>query len=307
VTGDVRLQIAVRHTLGLVHHARGDYAAAVATWQEETARLANQEATDFYSRLGRPAPGWQAFTQALTAWSLAELGEFAPTVALADQAMGLVSTIDHPWTDTNVRRCVAHMWLVYGDAARAIELVEPALAVAERWELRGPWPAVAAVLGYAYAQMGRTGQALPLLEKAVAQSGSVLAVTYFAEACLLAADCTAAQSAGERALALARRHEERGNEAYALRLLGAIAANPASPDPKQAETYCRQALALATALEMRPLVAQCHFGLGTLFQKLGRDEESQAELKMAAEMYRAMEMTYWLDKATRALAGVRVD
>jgi tetratricopeptide (TPR) repeat protein len=126
-------------------------------------------------------------------------------------------------------------------------------------------------------------------------------VTYLAEACLLAADRTGAQSAGERALALARRHEERGNEAYALRLLGAIAADTDSPDQEQAESYYRQALAVAEELGMRPLVAHCHLGLGTLYQRIGRREQAQAELATAIEMYRAMEMAFWLEKAEAGL------
>jgi hypothetical protein len=55
---------------------------------------------------------------------------------------------------------------------------------------------------------------------------------------------------------------------------------------------------------MRPLAAHCHLGLGTLYQKSGRHADARAELATAAEMYRAMEMPYWLVKAEAALAGV---
>jgi hypothetical protein len=53
---------------------------------------------------------------------------------------------------------------------------------------------------------------------------------------------------------------------------------------------------------MRPLQAHCHLGLGTLYQKTERDHEAQAELAAAAEMYRSMEMTFWLERAEEALA-----
>jgi hypothetical protein len=66
---------------------------------------------------------------------------------------------------------------------------------------------------------------------------------------------------------------------------------------EQPEGYYRQALALADERGMRPLVAHCHRGLGTLYQKIGRDEQALAELTAAAEMYRAMEMTFWLGRA----------
>jgi hypothetical protein len=45
---------------------------------------------------------------------------------------------------------------------------------------------------------------------------------------------------------------------------------------------------------MRPLVAHCHLGLGILYAKTGRREQAHAELAAASELYRAMEMTFWL-------------
>ena len=71
----------------------------------------------------------------------------------------------------------------------------------------------------------------------------------------------------------------------------------------QAEIYYRQALTLAEELGLRPLAAHCHLGRGSIYQRVGRNERLQAELESAAEMYRAMEMPFWLDKAVAALAG----
>jgi hypothetical protein len=55
---------------------------------------------------------------------------------------------------------------------------------------------------------------------------------------------------------------------------------------------------------MHPLVAHCHLGLGTLYMKVGRPEHARAELSTAIEMYRAMEMTFWLPQTEVALAQV---
>src|SRR5687768_2642021 len=104
------------------------------------------------------------------------------------------------------------------------------------------------------------------------------------------------------ALALSRQRQERGSEAYAARLLGEIAARADPPNAEEAQSCYGLALALAEELGMRPLAAHCHLGLGTLYQRVGRDEEARAELATAAEMYRAMEMTFWLAKAEAALA-----
>ena len=84
---------------------------------------------------------------------------------------------------------------------------------------------------------------------------------------MLAGRLEEAQALAEQALALAREHQERGNEAYALRLLGDIAAQRDPPEVDQAAAHYRQALALAEELGMRPLQAHCHHGLGTLYAR----------------------------------------
>jgi tetratricopeptide (TPR) repeat protein len=83
--------------------------------------------------------------------------------------------------------------------------------------------------------------------------------------------------------------------AWALRLLGEVSARR---DPSEhADRNYRDALALAERLEMRPLVAHCHLGLGKLYRRTGKREQAQEHLTTATTMYREMEMTYWLEKA----------
>jgi hypothetical protein len=55
---------------------------------------------------------------------------------------------------------------------------------------------------------------------------------------------------------------------------------------------------------MRPLQAHCHRGLGTLDAVTGQREQAHAELSSAIDLYRAMEMTFWLPQAEAALARV---
>jgi len=76
------------------------------------------------------------------------------------------------------------------------------------------------------------------------------------------------------------------------------------PEIAPAEHHYRQALALADELGMRPLVAHCHRGLGTLYATLGRQEQARSELSTAIEMYRTMDMIFWLPEAEAALAQV---
>src|SRR5262249_43972813 len=105
----------------------------------------------------------------------------------------------------------------------------------------------------------------------------------------------------ERVLAFTRAHQERGHQAYALRLLGEIAARREPPESAQAAAHYRQALVLAEELGMRPLQAHCHLGLGKVYRRTGRREQAQEHLTTATTMYREMEMTYWLEEAEAQL------
>src|SRR5262249_42349065 len=122
------------------------------------------------------------------------------------------------------------------------------------------------------------------------------------EAHLLAGRLEEAQALAERTLALTRERQERGHQAYALRLLGEIAAHHTPLDVDQAVAHYRQALALAKELGMRPLQAHCHHGLGTLYATADQREQAHAALTTAIELYRAMDMTFWLPQAEAALA-----
>ena len=79
------------------------------------------------------------------------------------------------------------------------------------------------------------------------------------------------------------------------------AARQASPAVEPATSHYRQALALAEELGLRPLQAHCHLGLGTLYTKLGWQEQARAALSAAVTLYRAMDMTFWLSQAEAAL------
>ena len=48
---------------------------------------------------------------------------------------------------------------------------------------------------------------------------------------------------------------------------------------------------------MRPLVAQCHLGLGQLGRRAGQHQLAERHLTVASAMFREMEMAHWLEKA----------
>jgi len=70
-----------------------------------------------------------------------------------------------------------------------------------------------------------------------------------------------------------------------------------------AADHYHRALNLAQQLDMRPLVAHCHLGLGTLCQRTGDQAKAAAHLTTATTMCRAMGMNFWLEHAETELAG----
>jgi tetratricopeptide (TPR) repeat protein len=170
---------------------------------------------------------------------------------------------------------------------------------------------MAAALGEAYTLCGRIADAVPLLTQALDHStaperlySKSLCSLPLGKAHMLAGHLEVVHALAEQALTHARAHQERGHEAYALHLLGEIAAHREPPERDRVEAYCWQALILTDELGMRPLVAHCHLGLGTMYPQMGRGEEARAALSTALELYRAMEMPFWLSQTEVALAHV---
>jgi tetratricopeptide (TPR) repeat protein len=169
---------------------------------------------------------------------------------------------------------------------------------------------MAAALGAAYTLDARVTDAVALLTQALEQTNATETVFQglcrlsLGEAQAAAGHLEEAQATAERALADACAHQERGHQAYALRLLGEIAAGREPSHVAEAETHYRQALALVDELGMRPLQAHCHLGLGRLFGHVGRREEACVALSTAIALYRSMDMTFWLPQAGAALAQV---
>ena len=238
-------------------------------------------------------------------------GEFAEGSALAEEGLRIAETIGAPrgasWLPMGLGSAVPSARAISSGASpvleRAMSLCQADLPGLVLQDQLRPWAAAYPLWthrrGHATAHAGDgTGDTAT---ESIYQARCRLCL---GEAYLLAGRLEEAQALAERALALARAHQERGHQAYALRLLGEIAARREPPESEQAEAHYHQALALAEELGMRPLLAHCHRGLGTLYAKTGQREQARTALSTAIEMYRAMEMTFWLPQTEAALAQV---
>ncbi len=302
---DFALQILANLFLGAVYTSLAEYDRAQDCFERNLAALHGELLQE---RFGGTILA-SVFCGAGLGECCAERGEFPEAAARGREAVHLAEAGDHAFSIIRARIALAHLYLLQGEPARAIPGLERSLELGQTWHIAVAFPAIAAPLGYAYALAGRVSDGLPLLEEAIEQAAARRALgdqsrrlVWLGEVYHLAGRRPDAAALGSRALQLARQHKERGHEAWALRLLGEIAAHAEPLELEQTEAYHRQALALADELGMRPLVAHCHLGIGTLYGKIGRRERARAELTTAAEMYRAMEMTFWLSRAETTLA-----
>jgi tetratricopeptide (TPR) repeat protein len=305
--GDMGLTVAAQHYLGGVYRSLGDYRQAIEYFHKNVASLHGALCQE---RLGLPGLA-AVFARSHLVVSLAECGAFAEGQAPAAEGAQLAEAADHPYSQVMAAWAMGFRALRQGDLCQAISVLERALDLAQGAYLRLLVPFVAAPLGVAYALAGRTSEALPLLEQAVEQAVAMrymwdhaLRTVWLSEAYLLAGCLHEAGTQAQHALEFCRAHQERGHAAYALRLLGEVAAQRQPPEAAQAIAYYQQALTLAEELGMRPLVAHCHLGLGTLYCRVGRAQQARVALGTAMALYRAMEMTFWLPRAEAALAAL---
>jgi tetratricopeptide (TPR) repeat protein len=245
------------------------------------------------------------------AWSLAELGGFAEGNDMGEEAVRTAEDADHPYSLAIALTWVGFLRRRQGALPRAIPLLERGLALCQAADFPHVIPVFSSIMGAAYALAGHMAEALPLLDQTlerVATGSSLffhaLVLTELSEACLLIGRVDEASALAVRLLEVSRMHTGRGYQAHAHRLLGEVATHRDPPAVEQAETYYRQALVLADELGMRPLQAHCHHGLGTLYVQTSQQEQARIELAAAIDLYRAMDMTFWLPQAEAVLAQV---
>jgi class 3 adenylate cyclase/tetratricopeptide (TPR) repeat protein len=302
---NVTLQIETNLNLGRIHTTLGDYRAAMdcLRWNV-TALEGDGLGEQFGERYGEGGvPNLQS--RSWLGRCLAECGAFGDALELAEDVMRIAERSTRPFTRVAAARDVGHVYLWRGDVDKAIPLLEHGLSICRAAPVPGLLPVVASLVGSAYALTGRLAEALPLLELAVAQAASMglmyghsLWVSLLGEGYLLAGRFEEAHARAEEALSFAQTHRERAYEATALRLLGEIDARRDPPLSESAEEHYHRALALASELEMRPLVAHCHLGLGKLYRRTNKRDEVQEHLATATAMYRELGMTYWLERAS---------
>ena len=304
---DFALRTASAMYIGRAHHALGAHDEAIRVLTEVVESLEGDRARE---HLGLPVLP-SVFGRAHLVACLAEVGRFAEAFAQAERAVVLAGAVAHPDTLVWAYRGLGQAHLLCGDGTLAAPALGKALALCRSNDLQAYLPPVAAGVGLAYVMTGRAAEGLPLIEDAVDEalvrkqiSNRAPLVVQLAEAYLLAGRLDDARQRAADGLELARRHGQRGSEAYAL-CIAAEASMEAPEGQLRAEAGLREAAALADALGMRPLRGRCDLGMGRLAERRGLGAAARDPIEAAAAAFRELGMLVWLRRAedTRAALG----
>ncbi|MGH7331962.1 MAG: hypothetical protein ACREKS_04280, partial [Candidatus Rokuibacteriota bacterium] len=303
--GDLKLRILSMSYLGEAHYYRGEYERVV---EVATEALAVLPADWIYEHFGMITPP-SFYARNWLVVSLAELGRFGEAAEYGAEAIRLAEPTHHAYT-VGVTHCSASMlYLLEGEWVKARSLIERWIAVARTGTLVLHLPWGVASSAWALAQLGEASEALTrlregeqLLQRQEAEGIVALrgwAYHSLGRASLLLGRLDEAKRLGDREVASCPGHV--GYAAHAWRLLGDITAHPDRFDADGAESHYRRALALAEPRGVRPLVAHCHLGLGTLYGRAGKRHHAQQHFTIATRMYREMGMRFHLEQAEGAM------
>jgi tetratricopeptide (TPR) repeat protein len=305
--GEFSLQVLAHMLLGHACHAIGRYHRAVQLLKRSVALLSGELIYERLGSSGLPA----VLARSFMVFSLVDVGEFGEAISIGAEAVRIAEEADTAHSQVLAAHAVGLTYLCKGDFDRAVPLLTETFQRCQVGHIPLGSRLLASALGYASALAGHVGDALPLLEQAVRETEALkvffryaLWLAWLGEAYLLAGRTDDALIFAKRALDHAGTHQELGHQAYALRLLGEVAAHQSPPDVEHGEAAYRQAIAIAETLGMRPLIAHCQLGLGTLHQGAGLRQQARAELSAAAALFRALEMTSWVARAEAALATI---
>jgi class 3 adenylate cyclase/tetratricopeptide (TPR) repeat protein len=301
--GNSAIQARASLHLGQVYFDIGDIGQAAALLRRTVTALDGESETD--------DPELRPHAQAWLARTLTYLGEFAEGRHYGEEAVRLAMVKGRRDVPIIAHGCLGLLYLAQGDLEAAIQVLDQGLVLCRAAGNRDWSKATLAGLGLAYALTGGIFEGLTLLEEAIKEGirtgilhGHSLRLAWLSEVCLLAGRRDEALQHARQALDLSRQQKTRKDEPLACRALAAVHAYADPPDIKRAEALYLEALALAEQLGMRPTIAHCHLGLGKFYLTCGRRADAQAELSTAIELYRAMQMTFWLPQAEAALAEI---
>jgi class 3 adenylate cyclase/tetratricopeptide (TPR) repeat protein len=291
--GDGALEASATVYLGQAYMWRGDFQQAIAVLE---ANLAWIDGPTRHERIGTTGTGSVLWLGMLAA-SHGRLGNFATATDAAQKACLIADEVRRPADIALAYWWAGFVWSHKGDVPVALQYLEHGFNVCRASQINFLIPILSTSLGYTYALAGRTGEGIPLLERALAFNraakftyGEAWSSVYLGFAKLLDNRYEGMLDHTRSVLELVRKHKYRAIEVDALLLMGDVHRSPAAPAREEAERYYLQACDLCVELGLRPELARCQVALGQLLMETGRRAEAERLFGTATQLYRSMGM-----------------
>ena len=305
--GDARLRILATTYLEQAHYGRGEYARVIDLATSNLAALRPEWVHDFFG--GSQPPSVNDRFRLVV--SLAHLGRFAEAAEHESETIRLAEATHHRYTVAVAYYAAGTLHLIKGDWAKARGLIDRQIAVLRAGNAAGELSTALALSARALAYLGDTREALERCREAeqLAESQSARGtagagwISYSLGRAQLVLDrVDEARRLAHRAVASASARTDFLPDS--LHLVADVASHPEGFDPQSARTGYADALALAEARGMRPLVAHCHLGLARLHRTTGNSVGAREHVATAMAMYRDLDMRFWLEEAETLAASM---
>ncbi|MEJ2376810.1 MAG: adenylate/guanylate cyclase domain-containing protein [Pseudolabrys sp.] len=290
---DSSLTLAASYYLGQVYMWRGEFRRSLRLYEDNSALTPHQLWHQRIGTTGTSSVLWLGMVAACQAY----LGNFQAAIVAGQEASNIADEVRRPYDVALAHWYAGFVYSHKGDVSAALPLLERSYEVSRSRQINFLLPVIATTLGYTYALAGRTPDGVELLAKAAASTratkfyyAEAWATAYLGFSKLLAGRNDGIIEHALRALELARSHEYRAIEAASLRLMGDACQHGSIRDREAAERHYLEASEIAQELGLRPELAHCQRGLAQTNLKLGRTEEADHWLHMAANLYRTMDM-----------------
>lgn len=309
--GDFELQVLSNYRLGQAHFYRGEFGPAVEVLQWNVDALRGDLARKSFPGLpALPAVSSMAFIGMYWMYQ----GDFTRARGLMEETVRIAELANHHYSLYFACYSLGSVHVSQGRSDLGLPWLERSLELYHEGNFAFLFPLLASWLGRAWVLTGRISEAVALVEQAARQVASMRTGNFgaqvanaLAEVYMVAGRLDDALASARAALQRSRAQREPVAEGLAAWLLGEILSRSSPPEPEQAEEWYRTALALGSRFGFRPLIAHCHFGLGTLRRRAGKVQEAQEFVATAMTMYREMGMWHWLGRAEAEVgAGLRV-
>jgi tetratricopeptide (TPR) repeat protein len=283
--GDPRMQAELLYRLGQSYHLVGENAHAVEVLIESIRTTAEQRQRERFELSVIPA----VVNRTWLATVLAECGNFKAGMTHAKRALEIAEETQHPLSQVLG-------WLAIGDLLRrkgeldgAIGALERGMKLCDRyilpiWRLR-----LLASLGAASGDRGRLTEAREMIDEALLSARRMhlvvdqpLLLVHSGQVSLLGGAIDDALAHAQRALELARAHEDKRNEPWARLLIARAGWMGGRANLAECRAQLDAAVRLALECGARPVAALSQAMLAAVCERQG-DKARSEELSAAAE------------------------